>query len=122
MITSEITQTLEEYFNVLQTQDLAIFDRVFHPESVLYSSQDGETVVRPIADYREIVVNRESPQSRNCKTHNEILLIDVMSPEMAMAKVRLRLYDNMMVDYLCLLKVDGKWTIASKLFHKEGAA
>ena len=122
MIISEISLMLNEYFEVLQSQEISTFDRVFHPHSVLYSAQDGETVVRPLAEYREMVQKRESPRSRGCEAHNEILMIDVMSPEMAMVKVRLRLYDSIMVDYLCLLKIEGKWTIASKFFHKEGAA
>ncbi|MNF19128.1 putative lumazine-binding protein [compost metagenome] len=48
-------------------------------------------------------------------------MIDVMSPEMAMVKVRLRLFDNVMVDYLNVMKVDGRWMIVAKLFHKEGS-
>lgn len=38
---------------------------------------------------------------------------------MAWAKARLQLNENIMVDYLNLLKVDGKWMIAAKFYHRE---
>lgn len=121
MQTADIQAFLNDYFDVLQDQDLAKFDRVFHPGCVLYSAQDGAVVVRPFAQYRAMVQQRQSPQSLKSPRRDEILSIDVLSPEMAMAKVRLRLFDNIMEDYLNLLKVDGKWTIVAKLFHRAAS-
>ncbi|MBK5377243.1 nuclear transport factor 2 family protein [Pseudomonas sp. TH08] len=121
MLINEIKAMLENYFSVLQTQDLQGFDEVFHPGCVLYSAQDGEVTVRPFAQYRAMVQGRESPQERGFASLDEILMIDVMSPEMAMVKVRLRLFDNIMVDYLNVMKVQGKWMIFAKLFHKQGS-
>ena len=118
----EIKGMLKDYFNVLQSQDLALFDRVFHSGSVLYSAQDGVVVVRPIAEYREVVKGRKSPEEGGFPRKDEVLQMDIMSPEMAFVKVRLRLFDNIMVDYLNLLKVEGRWMIVAKLFHKEGSA
>jgi len=122
MAINEIQTLLKDYFDVLQTQDLNKFDQVFHPGSVLYSAQDGQLTVRPFAEYRAMVQGRQSPQGGGFARLDEVLMIDVMSPEMAMVKVRLRLFDNIMVDYLNLMKVDGRWTIFSKLFHKAGTA
>ena len=118
MPVAEIQSFLKEYFDVLQSQDIEQFDRVFHRSCVLYSAQDGVVVVRPFDEYRKMVQGRESPQSRGFARADKILMIDVLSPEMALAKVRLRLFDNIMEDYLNLLKVDGKWTIVAKLFHR----
>ncbi|MEO6918737.1 MAG: nuclear transport factor 2 family protein [Collimonas sp.] len=122
MILNEIQSMLKDYFDVLQTQDLDKFDQVFHPGSVLYSAQDGAVTVRPFKEYRSIVQGREAPQAGGFPRLDEILMVDIMSPEMAMVKVRLRLFDNIMADYLNLLKVDGRWTIVAKLFHRIGAA
>lgn len=118
MITKEIQAMLEDYFEALYTQDLTLFDKVFHPGCVLYSAQDGAVVVRPIMEYREIVKGRKSPKELGSPRKDEILTIDVLSEEMAMAKVRLRLNENIMVDYLDLLKVNGKWMIAAKFYHR----
>ncbi|QLG95909.1 nuclear transport factor 2 family protein [Pseudomonas yamanorum] len=122
MVIHEIQSMLKEYFDVLQTQDLNKFDQVFHPGSVLYSAQDLQVTVRPFAEYRAMVQGRKSPQEGDFARLDEVLMIDVMSAEMAMVKVRLRLFDNIMVDYLNLMKVDGRWTVFAKLFHKVGVA
>ncbi|MGA5134083.1 nuclear transport factor 2 family protein [Streptomyces olivoreticuli] len=117
-VTAEIEDMLCDYFDLIYTQDMGLFDRVFHPGAVLYSAQDGEVVVRPRDVYREVMEGRQSPQEAAAPRLDEILLIDVLSPEMALAKVRLRLFGNTMVDYLNLLKTDGRWTVAAKLYHR----
>ncbi|WP_395610187.1 nuclear transport factor 2 family protein [Pseudomonas sp. B22129] len=114
----EIQAFLKNYFNVLQTQDLKAFDQVFHRGCVLYSAQNADVVVRPFDEYRTMVQGRQSPQEGGFPQLDEVLMIDVMSPQMAIAKVRLRLFNNVMVDYLNLMKVEGRWMIFAKLFHK----
>lgn len=116
----EIQTFLNDYFSVLQTQDLSKFDQVFHRGCVLYSAQNSTVVVRPFDEYRSMVQGRKSPQEGSFPQLDEVLMIDVMSPEMAIVKVRLRLFNNVMVDYLNLMKVDGRWMIFAKLFHKAG--
>ncbi|MFF3114761.1 nuclear transport factor 2 family protein [Kitasatospora sp. NPDC057904] len=115
---SGIEGLLKDYFDLLYTQDMDLFERVFHPDSVLYSAQDGEVVVRPRAAYRAVMEGRQSPTEAGAPRHDEILLIDVLSPEMALVKVRLRLFGNTMEDYLNLLKVGERWTVAAKLYHR----
>lgn len=116
----EIQAFLNDYFSVLQTQDLNKFDQVFHRGCVLYSAQNSTVVVRPFDEYRAMVQGRQSLQEGGFPQLDEVLMIDVMSPEMAIVKVRLRLFNNVMVDYLNLMIVDGRWMIFAKLFHKAG--
>lgn len=116
----EIQAFLKDYFNVLQTQDLNKFDQVFHRGCVLYSAQNSAVVVRSFDEYRTMVQGRKAPQEGGFPQLDEVLMIDVMSAEMAIVKVRLRLFNNIMVDYLNLMKVDGRWMIFAKLFHKAG--
>lgn len=113
---------LSDYFEVLQTQDMALFDRVFHQDCVLYSQQDGQRVVRPFAVYREMVQGRASPASRGCPRDEQILMLDLLSPTMALAKVRLRLFDSIMEDHLNLMLHEGRWMIYAKHFHRAGSA
>lgn len=122
MLINEIRGMLEEYFDALYTQDFAVFDNVFHPQCTLYSGQDDNLVVRPFAEYRAIVAGRKSPKETGSPRQDEILTIDVMSNEAALVKVRLRLFDNIMEDYLNIIKVKGKWMILAKVFHRVGAA
>ncbi|BBJ69875.1 MULTISPECIES: nuclear transport factor 2 family protein [Enterobacter] len=118
MVIKEIQEFLGSYFDVLQHQDLSLFDRVFHRDCVLYSQQQGNTIVRPLSEYRKMVKGRKSPEEGGFPRSDEVLMIDVLASDMALAKVRLRLFDNIMIDYLNLMKVDGQWQIVSKLFYR----
>lgn len=119
MILEQLQNLLNEYFDVIYTQDMTLFDKVFHQEAALYTSQEGTVIVRPISEYREIVLARKSPQELGSARKDEILALDLLSEEMAWAKVRLQLNENVMVDYLNLLKVEGQWKIAAKFYHRE---
>ncbi len=118
MVFDEIRAFLGDYFDVLQNQRLELFDKVFHKSCVLYAQQDGKTIVRPCAEYRAMVAGRMAPEALGSPRHDEILAIDLLSDEMAMVKVRLRLFDNTMVDHLNLMKVNGNWMIFAKHFHR----
>ena len=122
MLIDEIRAFLKDYFDVLQNQDMDLFDRVFHKDCVLYSQQDGAVVVRPFAAYRSMVQGRQSPQSKGSPRADETLLVDFLSPTMATVKVRLRLFDNIMEDHLNVMKHEGRWMIYAKHFHRVGSA
>ncbi|MEN9603355.1 MAG: hypothetical protein RLZZ06_215 [Actinomycetota bacterium] len=111
---------LGEYFDVMYTQDMVKFDRVFHTNVVLYSAQTGELNRRPYDVYREAVVNRESPESKGEVRKDEILLIDEISDTAAMAKVQLQMFGGVMQDYLTLIHIDGRWQIISKIWERVG--
>ena len=115
-----IEAMLEEYFDVMYTQDMVKFDRVFHTNVVLYSAQTGDLNRRPYDVYREAVVNRESPQSKGEERKDEILLIDEISDTAAMAKVQLQMFGGVMQDYLTLIHIDGRWQIISKMWERVG--
>lgn len=118
MITSELTNFLQDYFETLQSQDLVLFDKVFHSQCMLYSQQDGITIVRPFSDYRNILKKRKSPREGKYPQLDQVLMIDILSPTMAMIKVRLRLFDNIMVDHLNVMNNGNGWQIFSKHFYR----
>lgn len=122
MLVNEIIDFLSDYFEVLQTQDMALFDKVFHKDCVLYSKQDGDLVVRPYSIYREMVRLRKSPASQGSSRKEEVLMIDFLSPTMVTAKVRLKLFDSTMEDHLNLMKNEGNWMIYAKHFTRAGDA
>jgi len=115
-----IEAMLAEYFDVMYTQDMEKFDRVFHTNVVLYSAQTGELNRRPFDVYREAVVNRESPESKGEERKDEIIFIDEMSDTAAMAKVQLQMMGGVMQDYLTLIYIDGRWQIISKIWERVG--
>jgi hypothetical protein len=119
-IDTGLIKLLDDYFEVIHAQDMQLFDKVFHKDCTLYSTQDGELVIRPYALYRDQVANRKSPKELGNPRKDEILEIDQISDSTAWAKVQLFQFGGIMQDYLNFLKIDGKWWIIAKLYQKVG--
>ena len=108
---------MQLYFDVMHECDLEKFDQVFHPTCSLFSAQDGVFTVRPFAHYRAEMAKRTPPKSLGHPRDETILKIDLLSPEIALAQVRVRIFEKIFVDNLNLLKLDGRWMIVAKLYH-----
>ncbi|MDH6409721.1 hypothetical protein M2114_000046 [Aurantimicrobium minutum] len=115
-----IQTLLDDYFELMHTQDMSLFDKVFHKDSNLYSSENDELVIRSADLYRSQMEARTSPQDSGNARRDEVLFIDQISPEVALAKVQLEMFGGVMQDYLNLLRVDGSWFIISKLYKQVG--
>jgi hypothetical protein len=119
-IDTGLIKLLDDYFEVIHAQDMQLFDKVFHKDCTLYSTQDGELVIRPYALYRDQVANRRSPKELGNPRKDEILEIDQISDSTAWAKVQLFQFGGIMQDYLNFLKINGEWWIIAKLYQKVG--
>lgn len=120
MTDAGIQTLLDDYFELMHTQDMSLFDQVFHKDSNLYSSENDEIVIRPRDFYREQMEARTSPQDLGNVRRDKVLLVDQISPEVALAKVQLEMFGGVMQDYLSLLRVDGSWFVISKLYKQVG--
>ena len=120
MTDAGIQTLLDDYFELMHTQDMSLFDKVFHKDSNLYSSENDEIVIRPRDFYREQMEARTSPQDSGNARRDEVLLVDQISPEIALAKVQLEMFGGVMQDYLSLIHVDGSWFVISKLYKQVG--
>lgn len=119
-IDPKIKDLLDRYFDVLYFQDMNEFDKVFHKDCVLYSGQGGELSIRPYAQYREAVANRQSPAEKGDKRDEKILMFDQISPTLALVKPQLELFGGVMQDYLNLVFLDGQWWVMAKMWEKVG--
>lgn len=116
----KVKDLLDRYFDVLYFQDMNEFDKVFHKDCVLYSGQGGELSIRPYAQYREAVANRQSPAEKGDKRDEKILMFDQISPTLALVKPQLELFGGVMQDYLNLVFLDGQWWVMAKMWEKVG--
>jgi hypothetical protein len=112
-----IARSLQIYFDVMYECDLEKFDLVFHPSSSLFTMKDGVFNLRPFAQYRAEIAARTPPKSASQPRVDTILQIALLSPEIAFAQVRVRIFEKIFVDNLNLLKFDGRWMIVAKIFH-----
>jgi hypothetical protein len=117
-----IKKLLTDYFDVMHHQDMAVFDKVFHKNCTLYSTQTGELSLRPYDVYRDVVANRESPASLGNVRRDKVLMFDQVSPTLALVKVQLEMFGGVMQDYLNIVFLDGQWWIMAKMWERVGDA
>lgn len=118
---SDIAAVVERYFQALHECDLAKFDEVFHPTCSLFDAMDGRFTAMPIAEYRDIIAKRTSPASVGQRREDSLISVDLLSSDVGVAKVRLRIHDKVFADHLNLVRVEGHFMIVAKLWHDETA-
>lgn len=113
----DITSALGGYFDGIHFGDTDKLRQAFHPQAHLYSATDGEFVDMTLSDYLELVAGRQAPADGGHPRNDRIITLDLSGPETAHAKVELSVPPKYFVDYLTLLKIDGRWQIISKTFQ-----
>ena len=73
----------------------------------------------PRDEWLAVVRGRGSAKSQGLERRDEILQIDQSSPTTAFVKLKCQLPPRYFTDYLCFLKIDGKWQVAQKIFSTE---
>lgn len=116
---TEIEQLITNYLDGLYEGDADKIALAFHGTSALTSAPDGKLSVVPREQWLEIVRNRPSPRSQGLTRHDELLSIDIVGPTMALVKLRCAIPPRFFTDQLSLLKIDGRWQVAQKVFMTE---
>ena len=111
-----IEQAVQTYFDGLYEGDADKLASVFHDTSALTFEQDGKVSVLPLAQWLKAVRERPAPRARGLARDDAILMVDQSGPTTALVKVRCQIPPRYFTDYLSLLKVDGRWVVAQKVF------
>jgi len=117
-----IAAAVQIYLDGLYEGDAAKLASVFHPTSALTYENEGKLAVLPRDQWLELVRSRPSPKARGLGRYDEILQIDQASPTMAFVKLKCAIPPRFFTDYLSLLKVDGHWQVAQKVYATETRA
>lgn len=117
-----IITLLDNYFELMHSQDMNLFDQVFHEASSLFGVPEGALNIRSAAVYKEQMLNRQSPAEKGEARRDEILFVDQLNDTHAVARVQLEMMGGVMQDYLSLLKIDGKWIIIAKTWARVADA
>lgn len=113
-----IIKLMDDYFDVMHFQNMELFDKVFHKNCALYSTQTGELSLRPYDIYREAVANRQSPSELGNARRDMVLDFDQVSSTLAWVKPQLEMFGGVMQDYLNIVFLDGQWWIMAKMWEK----
>jgi len=111
-----IEQTVQTYLDGLYEGDADKLASVFHETSALTYEQDGKLAVLPREQWLKAVRERPAPKAKGLARDDTILLVDQSGPTTAFVKVKCQIPPRFFTDYLNLLKVDGKWLVAQKVF------
>jgi hypothetical protein len=114
-----LRQAVKRYFDLMYDSDVSRFEDVFRSTAQLHGIRNGEMRLLTAEAYKDALTRTPSPKSRNAPRQEEILLMDIASPDQALVKVRVRINAILYVDYLSYHRVDGDWRITAKAFHVE---
>ena len=115
-----IEGVIQSYLDGLHEGDAGKIASAFHPTSALTSvSADGELTITPRDVWLNNVKNRQSPKQQGLARHDQVLSIDLIGPTMAYVRLKCAIPPQFFTDQLSLLKIDGRWQIAQKIFMTE---
>ena len=114
-----IESVVTTYLDGLYEGDADKLAAAFHPTSALAQVRDGQLDVTPRDAWLEAVRNRPSPKASGLPRSDEILTIEIAGPTMAFVKLRCAIPPRYFTDQLSLLKIDGRWQVAQKVFQTE---
>jgi len=114
-----IAKVISTYLDGLYEGDADKIARVFHKTSALTTIADDGLTITPRDQWLDRVRARPSPKSQNLSRHDEVLTVDIVSPTMAFVKVKCAIPPRFFTDQLSLLKIDGQWQVAQKVFSTE---
>jgi hypothetical protein len=114
-----VASAINGYFDLMYDADDNRFLEVFHRACLVHGMRDGKLIAWSASEFRDVMRGRPSPAAMESPRDQEILSIEHTAPELAAAKVRVRIGQTCFVDHLIIHCIDGKWLVTSKAFHVE---
>jgi len=112
---------LDRYYDALYHGDVERLNRAFHPTATYATASGGELLQLDLAAYLARVAARAAPATRGDAYGFRLDAIEFAGPTTALARLRSSMLGKRFVDFLALLRVDGEWRIAAKVFHYDDA-
>ena len=110
-----ITQALENYyFKGIYEGNLDLLNKVYYSGTLLFGDVKGEPYAKTLAQYLDGVKNRQSPKESGKPFKGDIISINLIN-SIAIAEVKVKMYDFNYREYLSFHKLDGKWLIVNKM-------
>jgi Putative lumazine-binding len=114
-----IEAAIKTYLDGLHEGDADKLAAVFHPTSALTGLTHGKLTITPRDTWLAAVRSRPSPKAGGLARHDHILSIDLVGPAMAQVKLKCAIPPKFFTDQLSMLKIDGRWQVAQKVFMTE---
>src|SRR5450432_2015120 len=110
-----IAEALEDYyFKGIYEGNLDLLNQVYYPGTLLFGDVKGQPYAKTLEQYLDGVKNRQSPKDSGKPFKGEILNIRVVN-SIAIAEVKVKMYDFIYHEFLSFHKLNGKWLIVNKM-------
>ena len=104
----------DNYLKGIYEGDLDLLSKVFHPETLLFGDIKGQPYAKTLDQYLDGVANRQSPKDSGTPFKGEIVSIKIVN-SIAVAEVKVKMYDFIYHDILSFHKIGGQWYIVNKM-------
>ena len=112
---SAISNVLENfYFKGIYEGDTTLLSTVYHPGTLLFGDVKGQPYAKTLEQYLDGVQNRQSPKDSGKPFKGEILNIRVVN-SIAVAEIKVTMYDFVYQEFLSFHRIDGRWLLVSKM-------
>ncbi|KIO78128.1 hypothetical protein TH53_05350 [Pedobacter lusitanus] len=110
-----ISQALQDYyFKGIYEGNVDMLSQVFNPGALLFGDVKGLPYAKTLIDYLDAVANRQSPKDLASPFKGDIVAINVIQ-SIAIAEVKVKMYDFNYHEFLSFHKIDSKWLIVNKM-------
>ena len=112
-----VTGVLETYFDGLYHADIDRLTIAFHPKAIYATADEIPLLYRTMDEYFQVVEKRESPASRAEPRRDVINAIEFAGENTAFARVCCSIGSRDFIDFLTLVRTNGRWQILAKIFQ-----
>ncbi|NUY80445.1 nuclear transport factor 2 family protein [Flavobacterium sp. MAH-1] len=111
----KISEILEkDYFEGIYTGDVARLKKIYYPGTLLFGDVKGQPYAKTLPEYLDGMAHRQSPKDSGKPFKGQVLDIKVTN-SIAIAEVKVKMYDFDYHEYLSFHKLDGKWLLVNKM-------
>jgi len=110
-----ITQALENYyFKGIYEGNVNTLGQIFNPGTLLFGDVKGQPYAKTLDQYLDGVKNRQSPKDSGKPFKGTIISVNVVN-SIAVAKVKVKMYEFNYEEFLSFHKIDNHWLIVNKM-------
>jgi len=110
-----IVQVLEKYyFEGIYEGNVDLLKQSFNEGTLVYGDVKGKPYAKTLEQYLDGVKNRQSPKDSGTPFKGDIISIKIVN-SIAIAEVKVKMYEFVYYDLLSFHKIDGKWLIVNKM-------
>ena len=110
-----IVQVLEKYYlEGIYEGNVTVLKQSFNDGALVFGDIKGTPYAKTLEQYLDGVKNRQSPKDSGKPFKGDIISIKIVN-SIAIAEVKVKMYEFVYYDLLSFHKIDGKWLIVNKM-------